>query len=100
MWANCDVVIGPNEPQLTGTRNSCVESHHGAEQETQRNTTVCAEPGSHISLSTLRGRSGGAGGCSTATGDEAGETVHCASATERTVAGCAGPNSGALSFTQ
>lgn len=53
-------VIGPNEPPLTGIRSCCADSdHRTAEQETQRDTAVCTEPGSHIILSTPRERPGG-----------------------------------------
>lgn len=46
-------VIGPNEPPLTGTGGFCADGeHHAAEQDTQRDAAVCAEPGSHIILST------------------------------------------------
>lgn len=50
LWANCYDVIGPNEPPLTGF--SADSGHQAAEQETLRDAAVCAEPGSHIILST------------------------------------------------
>lgn len=53
-------VNGPNEPPLTGIRGCCADSdHRTAEQETQGDAAVCAEPGSHIILSTPRERPGG-----------------------------------------
>lgn len=98
-------VIGPNEPPLTRTRGSSADSdHRAAEQQTQSDGAACAEPGSHIILSTAGGRSGGAGGAEEggaeagATGGEPGETGRCASATARTVAGSAGASRGAYFF--
>lgn len=89
-------VIGPNEPPLTRTRGSRADSdHRAAEQQTQSDGAACAEPGSHIILSTAGGRSGGEAG---ATGGEPGETGRCASATARTVAGSAGASRGAFFF--
>ncbi len=93
--------------QLTGTGGFCADGdHQAAEQETQRDAAVCAEPGSHIILSTPGGRPERSSegrhrgrGC-TATGDEPEETGHRASAAARTIAGSAGPRRGALSFTR